>query len=139
MIVDHSWGVKSPPAASQACQAVRRALREAGVLRWGDIHLIWTSKNRIRALNRRFRSVDRATDVIAFRSEARRLSGDLFIATAQARENARFFGASFNEEIVRLAAHGALHLAGHTDYTPRPRARMWRHQERVVKHFFPHP
>lgn len=135
-------GVRRPAAEFWAERGVRAAL---GPLRRrpGELNVVWTTRAALRRMNRRFRGTDRFTDVIAFRhdpapGERRRPMdgapfGDLFIAVDQARLNARRFGVTVNEEIVRLAVHGTLHLRGHTDYEPGPRARMWARQEPLVR------
>lgn len=129
-------GVRRPAAEDRAARAVRRALATGGV-RAGEVNVIWTGRDALRRMNRRFRGKDRFTDVISFRyaGPGRRGTpfGDLYISPEQARINARRFRVPFPEEIVRLAAHGALHLLGYTDYTPGARARMWRVQEPVVR------
>lgn len=139
-IAFHTRGARRPPAEKHAAQGVHAAL---GRRRRGEMNVIWTSRRALRKMNVRFRKTDRFTDVIAFRhdpapGERRRRAGDtpfgdLYIAVDQARRNARRFGVSYNEEIVRLAVHGTLHLLGHTDYTPAPRARMWAAQEPLVR------
>lgn len=135
-----------PRAQPQARTAILRALATQPPVPPGELNVVWTNRVRLRKMNRRFRGKNRFTDIIAFRhgpdtaTERFPLSvagrapfGDLYIAVDQARLNARRFGVSFDEEIVRLAVHGTLHLLGHTDYTPGPRARMWAVQEPLVR------
>jgi probable rRNA maturation factor len=84
------------------------------------------SDARMRALNRRFRGKDYATDVLSFSAEAigRRQSsaqppvpsphlGDIVIATGVARRQARTAGHGATEELRILALHGLLHLLGY--------------------------
>lgn len=143
-IVCSTLGARRPPAEARAVRGARAALRH-GRTRGGELHIVWTTRARLRILNRRFRQKNRFTDVIAFRYPAERGRspfdgpaagapfGDLYIATDQARLNARRFGSTRDEEIVRLATHGTLHLLGYTDYEPAPRARMWAVQEPIVR------
>ncbi|MBK8575506.1 MAG: rRNA maturation RNase YbeY [Elusimicrobia bacterium] len=136
----------APRAEPWARRAIRLALATAPSLPAGELNVIWTARDPLRKMNRRFRQVNRYTDVIAFRhgpvSAAGRFPlksaepapfGDLYIAVDQARANARRFGATIDEELVRLSVHGTLHLLGHTDYAPGPRARMWAVQEPIVQ------
>ena len=78
-----------------------------------------------RTLNKRYRSLDRVTDVLSFpadphpfhdRSSARVL-GDIVIATGVAKRQARSFGVSVDMEIRRLTLHGLLHLMGYDHET----------------------
>ncbi|MGQ0644693.1 MAG: rRNA maturation RNase YbeY [Elusimicrobiota bacterium] len=134
-----SWRSLEAAARRGALRALRRGkARGPGVL-----NVVWTSRGRLLALNRRFRRTDAYTDVIAFRYEdpppgpGRRPAappfGDLYIAVPQARANARRFGAGLREELIRLVVHGTLHLLGYTDYTPRAKKVMWTEQEKIVR------
>jgi probable rRNA maturation factor len=78
------------------------------------------------------------TDVISFGfTRATRTDpvvGDIYIAPAVARDNARARGAAVREELVRLAVHGTLHVLGfdHPADENREQSPMWRRQERIV-------
>ena len=96
----------------------RFALRmEAEVSKGRPFDCLITSDGELRRLNRDFRGVDAATDVLSFpavrngRSAAGRL-GDLAISIARARAQARWFGHSTEQEIQILMLHGVLHLLG---------------------------
>jgi probable rRNA maturation factor len=97
--------------------AAPRGVRgEASVAIVGDI--------RMRQLNRRFRGVDRVTDVLAFPAgpQPGRESGplpsppplgDIVIAAGRARRQARAARHSLTVELRVLALHGLLHLLGY--------------------------
>jgi rRNA maturation RNase YbeY len=61
------------------------------------------------------------TDIITFDlSETSVLiTGEIYISTDRVRDNAIKLGVSFKEEIHRVIFHGALHLCGYKDKTPR--------------------
>ena len=70
----------------------------------------------LRRLNREFRGLDYATDVLSFPAAppappARHL-GDLAISLARARAQARAFGHDAEQEVEILMLHGLLHLLG---------------------------
>jgi len=93
----------------------------------GTVSLALVSDRTIRTLNRRYRRVDRATDVLSFPSSAVRgiLSassassvvesslGEIVIAPGVARRQARAAGHSELTELRVLALHGLLHLLGY--------------------------
>lgn len=88
---------------------------------------------RIHELNRRFRGVDRTTDVISFRNEAPpRLQGDLGINVHQAAIQAKKMRHPLKREMRLLLIHGILHLLGYTDYEPRRRRRMFKRQNAIL-------
>jgi probable rRNA maturation factor len=71
------------------------------------------SDARIRALNRRYRGKDRATDVLSFPGAAPATLGDIVIAAGVARRQAQAAGHSVQTELRVLALHGLLHLLGY--------------------------
>ena len=90
----------------------------------------------IRRLNRRYRNVDRATDVISFglsdRRERRKAGvalGDVVISVTTARRQALFLGHSLKAELALLLIHGALHLLGYDHQRPSAE-RVMRRKER---------
>ena len=99
-----------------------------------EIALDLTTPRRIQRLNRRFRGVDDPTDVIAFRSaQAPALQGDIAINVSLAAQQARKMGHSTRREIRLLLIHGLLHLLDYTDYEPRPRRRMFKRQNALLR------
>ncbi len=90
----------------------------------------------IRALNARYLGKDHPTDVIAFSlgTDAHPL-GDVYIGADQARRQAEELGVPVNEELVRLAVHGTLHVLGHDhpDGPERMNSPMFQLQERLVR------
>jgi probable rRNA maturation factor len=79
--------------------------------------IAFVSNQRIQTLNRRFRNVDKPTDVLSFPAGEETNLGDIAIsvetAAAQAKEN----GLTFDNEISQLILHGLLHLAGYDHET----------------------
>ena len=99
-----------------------------------ELTLDFISPKKIQALNRRFRGVDRDTDVIAFRYEAPGgFDGDIAINIPQARIQAKKMRHPARREIRLLLIHGILHLLGYTDYEPRPRRRMFIRQNQLLR------
>jgi probable rRNA maturation factor len=82
------------------------------------VNVLVTNNSELRALNRRFRGADRATDVLSFPAPAqegpkvKHSAGEVAISADIARENARSMGHTAANEVKILALHGILHLAG---------------------------
>lgn len=72
---------------------------------------------RVRALNRRYRGRDAATDVLSFPAGDAVHLGDVVIAAGVARRQARALGHALGTEIRVLALHGLLHLLGYDHET----------------------
>ena len=86
-----------------------------------EVSVTFTDNEGIRELNREYRNIDRATDVLSFPqvnyddgeelSEGEML-GDIVLSLERAREQAEEFGHSFERECAFLCAHSTLHLLG---------------------------
>jgi probable rRNA maturation factor len=104
----------------------------------GDVAIAIVSDARVRALNRKYRRKDSATDVLSFPAGEPRTSnleprqiGDIVIAGGVARRQARGAGHSYATELKVLALHGLLHLLGYDHHTPADEGRMARLERRL--------
>ena len=111
-----------------------------------ELSLTFVGRDRIRRLNQRYLGRDRVTPVLPFdlsdaKSTAgdRPLVGDIYVCVARAAGQAKEREMSLEEELFRLAAHGALHLLGYDHERPGQALRMTRLQEEAVKKYFPVP
>jgi probable rRNA maturation factor len=101
-----------------SARTLARFLAEAQVavrLR-GQVTVLLTTDAGIRKLNRRFRGIDKATDVLSFPAAgpvASQVAGDLAISVNTARRQAVDQGHALGTEIKVLILHGLLHLAGY--------------------------
>jgi probable rRNA maturation factor len=106
-----------------------------------EVGLVITGDEKVRELNRRYRGVDAATDVLAFYFEGgpqfpspdgRRHLGEVFISLPRAREQAKAYGHPLNHELALLLTHGFLHLLDYDDQKPSAKRRMFREQARLL-------
>jgi probable rRNA maturation factor len=101
----------------------------------GAVGVAIVSDAEMRRLNRRYRNIDRVTDVLSFpadsraRPQADRLLGDLAIAKGVAGRQARREGHAYALELRILALHGLLHLLGYDHQTDQ--GEMQRLEERL--------
>ena len=126
-----------PIARGRLGRIVRMVLRTEGA-RDARISIAFVSPATIARLNHRHFGKRRPTDVIAFSfapvTRHSPLVGDIYIAPAIARANARDFGVGVREQLARLVVHGTLHVLGydHPADGGRDRSAMWRRQERLL-------
>ncbi|MEA2554083.1 MAG: putative rRNA maturation factor [Fimbriimonadaceae bacterium] len=113
--------VRLEPIRRAVGVALRRHGRETAA-----VNVLLTGDEEIRSLNRQFRNVDEATDVLSFPAGEfpNAPLGDIAISIEYARKQAQARGVSLGQELGYLAIHGALHLVGFDDETEADRARM---------------
>lgn len=96
------------------------------------VNLVITDNRNIRRLNRDFRKIDRATDVLSFNIDSQAEDdgtfGEIYISSAVADRQARENKIAFSDEIIRLFCHGLLHLFGY-DHIRKADQRMMRSRE----------
>jgi probable rRNA maturation factor len=78
------------------------------------------------------------TDIITFdlseTSEA--ITGEIYISIDRVRDNALILNVSIKEELHRVIFHGALHLCGYKDKTPKNAKRMRVAEDRCLEAYF---
>ena len=79
--------------------------------------IAFVSDKRIRELNRQFRGIDKATDVLSFPAEEESNLGDIAVSVETAAIQANENGLTLDQEIAQLILHGLLHLCGHDHET----------------------
>jgi len=97
--------------------------------------LIFIGDAKMKALNSRFRGKEKTTDVLSFPIEAnsKKVEGEIYISAPQARRQAPLFGNKAEGEILRLSAHGFLHLLGYGHHTVKERAEMFKREENYLR------
>jgi len=107
----------SPRLRRRPIERFARTL-ETEVAKGRPFECLITSDAALRRLNRDFRGVDSATDVLSFpaappaNGSGAKYLGDLAISAVRARAQARAFGHTIEQEIQILMLHGLLHLLG---------------------------
>lgn len=111
----------------------RRVLAATGKRAW-DVSVLLVDDPTIRGLNRRWRRLDRATDVLSFPygEGPDRVLGDVVISVPRAAEQARRFRVPLARELKRLLVHGILHLMGFDHQTAAQRREMRALEERLL-------
>ena len=84
-----------------------------------DATIAFVSDQRIRDLNRQFRGIDTATDVLSFPAgeDSSTNLGDIAISVERAEVQAKENDLSSDQEIAQLILHGLLHLCGYDHET----------------------
>ena len=115
-------------------RVVRGTLKKEA--RDGEVSIVLADNEYMRELNLKYRSVDRATDVLAFPMDEEIL-GDIVISVEKVKEQALVYRVSFENEFGRLVIHGILHLLGYDDSSQRKAKKMHAREEEILKEVLP--
>jgi len=123
-------------AVARRVRARVRAILSALGRPGAGLSILLTTDGRIRTLNRRWRRVDHATDVLSFPADDPPGSGphlgDLAISLDIAARRARRAGRTLGEEVDRYLVHGLLHLVGHDHHRPGEAREMARVEDEIL-------
>ena len=120
-------------------------LREEGFPADAEVTLLLVDETEMASYNQRFLERQGATDVLAFPVEELLpgvipdrtplgpplMLGDVVIAPAYVRRQARDFGVSFDDEMALMVTHGILHLLGY-DHGDEDEAKRMEERERQL-------
>ena len=111
-----------------------------------EVSVTFVDNAEIRDLNKKFRSIDKATDVLSFPlfdyegeseeppvDEMLGMLGDIVLSLERAADQANEYGHSFEREVAFLTVHSMLHLLGYDHETgEEDEADMRRRQSEIM-------
>lgn len=113
-----------------------------------EFSISFVNEEEIHEINKKYRGIDRPTDVISFAlnddvegdmeiigGESTNYIGDIIICTDIAAEQANDYGHSYERELGFLAVHGFLHLLGYDHMTEEDEKIMFAKQEEILSEF----
>ena len=146
------------PLEELASVVIEAALDEVECPYEAEVNLLITDNDQIREMNREFRKIDRATDVLSFPmidyerpgdfdfldsdegtedclhpETGELLLGDIVISAEKVLEQAEEYGHSVKREYAFLIAHSMLHLSGYDHMEPEEAAVMEQKQREILE------
>lgn len=99
-------------------QWLKQVIRNEGLVP-GDLEYVFCTDEEMLQWNVQFLQHDTYTDIITFDNRVGDLvSGNIIISTDRIADNAKSFGVTKQEELMRVLVHGVLHLCGYPDKKP---------------------
>lgn len=106
-------------------------------------NVIIINNDDIHEINKKYRNVDRATDVITFALEDDkqietplvRVLGDVYISYDKVISQAKEYGHSKQRELCFLAVHGLLHLLGYDHMNEEDEKKMFKKQKELLNSY----
>ena len=103
-----------------------------------EINYIFCDDDYLHQINVEYLNHDTLTDIITFDyTEDNVLSSDIFISIERVSDNANDFGVTFETELLRVMAHGILHLCGYKDKTEEDSQQMRKKEDEKIIFFNP--
>jgi len=99
-----------------------------------ELQYVFCSDNYLLGINQQFLHHDFYTDIITFdlSEKGQPTSGEIYISVDRVRDNAQNFDSSAKKELHRVIFHGALHLCGFKDKTPKEELEMRKMEEKYL-------
>jgi len=104
----------------------------------GSLTYIFCSDEYLLKINQDFLKHDFYTDIVTFDMSSSRdeIEGEIYISIERVKENSKEHGFTFNRELHRVIFHGALHLCGYKDKSPKEKAQMRMMEDRYLDLYF---
>ncbi len=108
------WGIKVSSFTS-TLKRLEKTIR----LPEGILNIIFVNNHYIQALNKKYRGIDKPTDVLSFsymddlEEEPDQLIGEVYVSTETAKKQAKKNKIELMDELKKLIVHGILHVYGY--------------------------
>ena len=101
------------------------------------LNYIFCSDEYLLKMNKQFLNHSTLTDVITFpfSEDGKPVHGEVYLSVERIKENAKTFGVEYQNELLRVMIHGALHLCGYTDKTKALKLVMTEKENHYLKQF----
>jgi rRNA maturation RNase YbeY len=98
---------------------------------------IFCSEDYLLKINQQFLSHETYTDVITFplSNPNEPVYGEVYMSVDRIKENAKAFKVPYQNELLRVMIHGALHLCGYTDNTDAEKQKMHSKEDHYLNKF----
>jgi len=133
----HSEGVSIKTPSKRLLKAWIKEFVSNHGKKVGELAFIFCSDEKILEVNQNFLQHDYYTDIITFDYCVNNLvSGDIFISVERVMENAILQNTEYKQELLRVLAHGVLHLIGFQDKSPKKKKEMTLNEDLCIQLFF---
>ncbi|GAB2840813.1 rRNA maturation RNAse YbeY [Ferruginibacter profundus] len=103
-----------------------------------NLTYIFCSDDYLLEINKSHLNHDYYTDIVTFdlSETPGAITGEIYISTDRVRDNAATLGVIIKEELHRVIFHGALHLCGYKDKSPKDARLMRAAEDRYLTAYF---
>lgn len=112
-------------------------LREMKALEESELSISLVDRDEMRKLNKRWRRIDKVTDVLSFSYGEAAMLGDIVICPEEIRESAKREEENFNRRFAMIVVHGTLHLLRYNHKSEKEAEAMSSKEEQLLGKFGP--
>lgn len=94
------------------------------------LSLAFVEESEMQKLNKQYRGKDKPTDVLSFALNEENILGEIVICPKVVERNAMEYGVSKESEMIKVFAHGVLHLLGYDHEGPEEEALKMEEKEK---------
>ncbi len=98
-----------------------------------EVSIVLTNDDEIHKLNREYRKIDRATNVLSFELDDDILLGDIYISLDTVMSEAASEHISVADHTAHMVVHGVLHLMGYDHIRVRDAKKMESREVEILK------
>ena len=129
-ILDETGGLEAKYTETLR-KIARLVLKELRLPKDSELGITFIGDSQMRELNRKYRGIERTTDVLSFPQNEGpdfTILGDIVISIETAERHSKTYGVTLHEELKKLIIHGTLHLIGH-DHKKKKETEIMRDKE----------
>ena len=135
-MIDITNQTKNPVPRQLILKTLKHASRNLKI-KSTDLSVVFVSQPLIKKLNFNYRHQNQATDVLSFSYNHSRanLDGEIIICYSILKKNARHYGHSIKQELVKILIHSLLHLIGYDHAQAKDARQMENLENKIIKSF----
>lgn len=99
----------------------------------GEINFIFCSDSYLLEMNKAHLNHDYFTDILTFAYQRSPIMADIYISLDRINDNAKRFQVPNFEELLRVMAHGVLHILGFNDHDETEKKEMRRQEDTALR------
>ncbi|MBS1744889.1 MAG: rRNA maturation RNase YbeY [Bacteroidetes bacterium] len=126
----HNIGIKSNLKQSNLVKKKIKSIFDKEKTTLNRVDYIFCSDKYLLDINRQFLQHDEFTDTITFTLSEKQqpIIGEIYISIERIKENAKIYNVPYQNELLRVMIHSALHLCGYEDNS-KSRKKMMHERE----------
>ena len=98
-----------------------------------EVSITLVNDSEIKKINKKYRNINKPTNVLSFELNDDVLLGDIFISIDTVRKEAKDEGISVPEHTAHMVVHGVLHLLGYDHMNDKDATRMEKKETNILK------